>query len=237
MDQSLGILLLTALSIGFIHTILGPDHYIPFIAMAKAGEWSKIKTVIVTVLAGIGHVMSSILLGFIGIALGLALNILEDIESMRGDFAGWALITFGLIYFIWGLRRAFKNKKHSHWHKHPEGVVHDHEHSHKSEHAHVHEESASSKITPWVLFTIFVFGPCEALIPLLMYPAANSGIFEVVLVSTVFGVSTILTMLTIVMVALYGFQFVPIEKFNKYSHAAAGLLILISGLSVQVLGL
>lgn len=36
MTQELGILLITAVSIGFFHTLLGPDHYVPFIAMAKA---------------------------------------------------------------------------------------------------------------------------------------------------------------------------------------------------------
>lgn len=237
MDQELSILLLTALSIGFLHTILGPDHYIPFIAMAKAGEWSKLKTVVVTTLAGLGHVLSSIVLGFIGIGLGLALNILEDIESLRGEFAGWALISFGLIYMIWGIRRAVKNKTHTHWHKHDDGVVHNHSHDHHRDHAHVHEEESASKITPWVLFTIFIFGPCEALIPLLMYPAANGGIFDVVLVSSVFGLSTIATMLAAVMVGLFGIKFISMERFNKYSHAAAGFIIMISGLSVTVLGL
>ena len=33
MNIDLGLLLLTAASIGFIHTLLGPDHYLPFVAM------------------------------------------------------------------------------------------------------------------------------------------------------------------------------------------------------------
>ncbi len=52
--------------------------------------------------------------------------------------------------------------------------MHAHEHTHDGEHAHVHE-SESSSITPWVLFVIFVLGPCEPLIPLLMFPAASRG--------------------------------------------------------------
>ncbi|MCM8815199.1 MAG: hypothetical protein NC937_01660 [Candidatus Omnitrophica bacterium] len=30
-------------SLGFIHTVLGPDHYLPFIVLARAGKWSKKK--------------------------------------------------------------------------------------------------------------------------------------------------------------------------------------------------
>jgi len=30
----------TAAGVGVIHTLLGPDHYLPFAAMARAGDWS-----------------------------------------------------------------------------------------------------------------------------------------------------------------------------------------------------
>ncbi len=61
------VLYLTAASIGFFHTLLGPDHYIPFIVISKARKWSMWKTNLITFLCGIGHVGSSILIGFIGI--------------------------------------------------------------------------------------------------------------------------------------------------------------------------
>lgn len=60
MSQELTILTITAASIGLFHTLLGPDHYLPFIVMAKAGKWSLFKTAWVTFLCGIGHVGSSI---------------------------------------------------------------------------------------------------------------------------------------------------------------------------------
>ncbi len=48
----------TAASIGFFHTILGPDHYLPFIVLAKSRQWSSLKTAIITLLCGIGHILS-----------------------------------------------------------------------------------------------------------------------------------------------------------------------------------
>ena len=33
----------SAASIGFVHTILGPDHYLPLVAMAKTNGWSANK--------------------------------------------------------------------------------------------------------------------------------------------------------------------------------------------------
>jgi len=237
MSNELAVLSVTALSIGFFHTLLGPDHYIPFIAMAKAGEWSKRKTFFITFLSGIGHVVGSIVLGLVGVSIGLALNIVEDIEAFRGDIAGWLIISFGLVYMIWGIKRAIKNKKHTHFHKHEDGTIHLHDHGHHESHAHVHKETASTKFTPWVLFIIFVFGPCEALIPILMYPAANIGMSGLILVTMIFAATTIATMLLIVFVSIYGVSLIPLNKFEKYSHALAGAIILISGLSVQFLGL
>jgi len=103
----------TAASVAFVHTLLGPDHYLPFVAMSRAGGWSRRKTIVITVLCGLGHVLSSAVLGLIGIALGIAAFKLEWIEQFRGDLAGWLLLAFGLVYFLWGVRRAIRNQPHS----------------------------------------------------------------------------------------------------------------------------
>ena len=75
------LLMITAITIGFIHTILGPDHYLPFLVLSKARKWSISKTLGITFLCGLGHVLSSIVLGIIGITLGIAVFKLEAIES------------------------------------------------------------------------------------------------------------------------------------------------------------
>ena len=238
MSQELLILTITAASLGFIHTVLGPDHYIPFIAMAKSGNWSTVKTTWITIVCGIGHVLSSVLIGAIGIALGVAVGKLEVIESTRGEIAGWLLMSFGLIYLIWGLKKAYLNKPHTHYHAHSDGDVHVHKHVHLDEHAHAHEkENKSKSLTPWILFTIFVFGPCEVLIPLLMYPAVTESTFGLVVVTGVFGIITIATMLTIVLVSLYGIKFIGMGKLEKFTHAIAGATILFCGVAIKFLGL
>jgi len=110
MNQEILALSLTAASIGFFHTILGPDHYLPFVAMSQARGWSRLRTISLTIICGIGHVASSVVLGLLGAALGMAVSRLEAIESIRGDLAAWVLIAFGLVYFVWGIRRAIKKK-------------------------------------------------------------------------------------------------------------------------------
>jgi len=203
----------TAAIIGFIHTILGPDHYLPFIVLSKARQWSSVKTITITLLCGIGHVLSSVILGFIGIALGIAIFNLEAVESFRGELAAWLLLIFGLTYLIWGVHRAIRRRPH------------------------VHHHSKLGGSTPWILFIIFVFGPCEPLIPLVMYPAAMNNMAAVVVVTAVFALTTIATMLCIVLASFYGLSKLPLREPERYSHALAGLAIFLCGGAIKFLGL
>jgi len=238
MNSEMLILAGTAATLGLFHTLIGPDHYIPFIAMSRARRWSMPKTLWISFLAGLGHILSSVVLGFIGLALGIAVAKLEGVESARGGFAAWLLIGFGFAYFVWGLHRAIRNKPHTHGHLHVGEGAHEHEHGHTSEHAHVHDAPrGKANITPWILFTIFVFGPCEPLIPLVMYPAAKHDFGGVLFVAAAFGLTTILTMLTIIAVSAYGLSFVRFGRFERYAHALAGAMIFVSGLGVRLLGL
>jgi nickel/cobalt exporter len=236
MDNSIALLSVTAVSIGFIHTILGPDHYLPFIVLSEARKWNMKKTMLITFFCGIGHVLSSVVLGLIGIAVGISVNHLVSIESFRGNLAGWLFIAFGLVYMIISLRHLYRKKRHTHTHFHPGGSKHSHEHSHFEEHTHVHDTDVV-KTTPWILFLIFVFGPCEPLIPLLMYPAAENNIHGAVIVSILFSIVTIGTMLSIVTAFKFGLTRINLKPIEKYSNVIAGAMILFSGIAIQFLGL
>ena len=230
------VLLYTAAAIAVLHTVLGPDHYLVFTAMGKAQGWSLAKTLRVTAWCGLGHVASSMLLGLAGILLGAQLATLVEIEGVRGNLAGYALLAFGLVYFAWGLKKAGREHVHSHVHVHDD-VVHEHEHDHRSDHAHVHREGARNAITPWAMFIIFVLGPCEALIPLFMYPAAQNSAWLVVAVALVFSVFTLLAMLAGVALTTIGIERLRLPATGRYAHAVAGASVAICGALISFLGL
>jgi len=233
MDEA-QILILTAASIAFLHTILGPDHYLVFTAMGKARHWRLSKTLRVTLLCGAGHVLSSVVIGGVGILLGAQLASLVEIEGVRGSLAGWALLAFGLMYFAWGLKKAGRGHRHSHIHMH-EDVVHDHEHDHHSDHSHVHEKPGSA-ITPWAMFIIFVLGPCEALIPLFMYPAATQSAGLVLSVAVVFGIVTLATMLAAVALTTIGIEKLNLPSLGRWEHAVAGASVAACGAAISFMG-
>jgi sulfite exporter TauE/SafE len=237
MSDNLAVLLLTTGSIGFFHTIMGPDHYLPFFVMSRSGRWSYKKTIWVTLLCGFGHVLSSVALAAIGIALGLTVMNLDLIESVRGTIAGWALIGFGLVYMIWGIKKSIKNKTHVHDHLHINGKLHKHKHVHTSNHNHLHEKTGKKTITLWILFLIFVLGPCEPLIPLLMYPALNNDMSGFFLVTLIFTLVTLVTMFGIIIISFYGVNLLPYKRIERYTHAIAGLSIFLCGFAMKFLGL
>ena len=235
MTPEITLLTLSAATIAFVHTILGPDHYLPFVAMAKVRKWSPAKTLKVTLACGVGHILGSVTLGLLGIALGTQLSSLEWFEGVRSGLAAWLLIGFGLMYTAWGLRQAYRNRPHTHWHNHG-GSTHCHEHSHQNKHAHMHEASKAS-LTPWIIFVIFILGPCEPLIPLLMYPAAKESMLGVLMVTVVFGLVTVMTMTVAVMIVSLGINTIKLRRFERFNHAVAGTTILVCGLSVAFLGI
>ena len=240
MSQQLLILLGSAATIAFFHTLLGPDHYLPFIVVSKARQWSLAKTTWVTLLCGLGHVAGSVVLGLLGIAAGITLKRLELIESIRGNIAAWFLMAFGIVYGVWGVLRVLRNKPHTHKHNHPstssgrrlESIEHGHEHTHHANHVHLHDQEHKN-VTPWILFIIFVFGPCEPLIPLLVYPAAAESFLAVAMVVAVFGIVTIATMTGIVLLSAFGFNFVFMKRLERYSHALAGATIFLCGIAIH----
>lgn len=251
-SAEVNLLIVTAATIAFVHTLMGPDHYLPFVSMGLARRWTLRKMLVVTAICGCGHILGSIGLGFLGVALQWQVASLEWVESIRGDLAAWGLLAFGLVYFVWGMRRAWRNKPHSHWHSH--GVtVHDHTHKHDTDHAHVHDlreksqivaaqsavksTPANGKVGPWAIFIIFVLGPCEPLIPLLMYPAAKESTAGLVMVTAVFGVVTMLTMLLAVAVSAAGLKQIRVPNLERFGHAIAGATIVACGGSIAFLGL
>jgi sulfite exporter TauE/SafE len=229
------ILILTAASIAFTHAVLGPDHYLVFTAMGKARNWTLGRTLRVTLACGLGHVLSSVLIGLVGLLLGAQLASLVFIEGIRGNFAAWALLAFGLVYLAWGLKQAGRSHQHAHVHRHGD-IVHTHEHDHRTDHAHVHDTNKRG-ITPWILFIVFVLGPCEALIPLLMYPASQHDTWLVLTVAIVFGTVTLLTMMLGVTVTMLGLERLRIPGLRRYAHAIAGASIVVCGGAIGFLGL
>lgn len=234
--NEMSVLVMSAATLGVIHTLLGPDHYLPFIVLSKARNWTRTRTLWITFISGVGHVSGSVILGLIGIAMGISLSRLETIEANRGSVVGWMLIAFGLLYSAYGVYKYFRRGAHLHFPAflRPKSIRHRDLHLADRD---LQKENDAGRLTPWILFLIFVFGPCEVLIPMLIYPAAEHSGLGIFLVALVFGIATVGTMLVVVLLGYKGFSFIKLKGKEHRIHLFAGLVILLAGVGMQFLGL
>ncbi len=210
----MGVLLASAVSVAFFHA-LAPDHWLPFVALARGSKWRMPQLAFITTLAGIGHVASSLLIGALGLWAGWAVHRLEGVEAWRGSVVVWLLIGFGAAYALWGLKHA--------QHPHPHVSV---------------KEAVKAYATrrAWLLIAILVFGPCEPLIPL-MFLAYKEGLMAIVTVATIFSLVTIAMVVGQSCLAYAGVRLFRPAWMERYAHTLAGVAIVLTGVAVLVLGI
>ncbi len=202
----------TTASLAIIHTFLGVDHTLPFVALARAREWSLTRTLFVTLLCGVGHVASSVVIGMVGIGLGITTESMLWLENARGELAASLLLGFGFAYAARAIWRRFRSPAPS-------------------------QQRALHGVTPWALFIIFVLGPCEPLIPLMVVPGMQGDWLGVAAVIGVFGLLTIAVMMATVAAAYRGVGFITNYGFGSHGDVAAGLVVAASGAAVLWFGL
>jgi len=232
MQSEMEVLIITAVSIAGVHTLTGPDHYLPFIALSKSRHWSFSKTIGWTIICGSGHVLSSVFLGLGGAALGWSLSKLSWFENVRGGIAGWVMLLSGLLYATWGFYRAWQNKPHKHFDLEENGEIYVYQHNHGQP----VPPTERYKVTPWVMFIIFLLGPCEPMIPLLYFPAAQHSWFGMGVLIAIYTFITLLTMVLLVTFGYFGTLFVKTEKLERYVHALGGVTIFICGAGMLWMG-
>jgi hypothetical protein len=66
-----------------------------------------------------------------------------------------------------------------------------------------------------------------------MYPAAQASAWGLIVVTSLFSLATVGTMLVTVKLLVGGFTFIRFATFERYSHAIAGCLVLACGLAVK----
>jgi ABC-type nickel/cobalt efflux system permease component RcnA len=130
-STSIPLLLIAAGTVGFLHSIL-PDHWVPLAVVARTQRWSLVRTARVSLLASIGHVLTSIIIA--GIIALVGLQFRSAFETQQGHIVGVVLILTGVGFLIWG----FLGGGHHH---HEHGHAHSHDHNHAHEHHHEHADA------------------------------------------------------------------------------------------------
>jgi nickel/cobalt transporter (NicO) family protein len=121
-------LLIAAAGVGFGHAIL-PDHWVPLAVLGRTRRYPLSRVARLSGLAGVAHVLVSIVLGAVIIAVGLQFR--SSVEHAQDTIIGCILIATGVGFLLLELTG------HGHHHDHD----HDHHHHHHHDHGHGHDHS------------------------------------------------------------------------------------------------
>jgi nickel/cobalt exporter len=101
--------LLTGSALLSLFHALIPSHWLPVVAIGRQQEWSPGRVLGVTFLAGLAHVLSTVLIGIGLAALGGTLN-----AQVRA-FSAWIAPA---ILMAWGAYYIYEHYRHHHFHLH-----------------------------------------------------------------------------------------------------------------------
>ncbi|MBI2794061.1 MAG: hypothetical protein HYX66_05350 [Ignavibacteria bacterium] len=119
-----------SLVLSTLHALI-PNHWLPVIAIAKKEQWSMAQTTRITLITGLSHALSTVLIGFV---IGIAgIELAENVESFTRYIAPAVLVTLGLYYI-------YQHHRHKHFHVH-------------------REISTNSKVIAGLVIAMF-FSPC-----------------------------------------------------------------------------
>ncbi len=102
---ALSTMLATAVAVGVGHTLAGPDHYLPPVAIARSSGWGARRALWFTALAGLLHCAASALIVAAALLLALPVAELVGMQGLRSDATGWLMLGTGLALALARWRR------------------------------------------------------------------------------------------------------------------------------------
>jgi len=119
-------LLAAAAGVGFGHAIL-PDHWVPLAVLGRTRGYRLSRVARLSGIAGVAHVLVSLLLGGVIVAVGLQFR--SSVQSAQSDVIGGLLILTGLGF------AALELSGHGHHHDADDRDGHGHRHGHTHDRA------------------------------------------------------------------------------------------------------
>ena len=120
LHQHASILIATVAAVGVLHTIV-PDHWGPIVVVARTRRWTLARTARAAAIAGVGHVLSTLVLGaMIWVAGAVLAKYYAHLISLASAVA---LIGFGLWIAYGGWKEAQQEQDLDHAHGHEQTAL------------------------------------------------------------------------------------------------------------------
>jgi nickel/cobalt transporter (NicO) family protein len=215
-------LLAAAAGVGFGHAIL-PDHWVPLAVLARARRYPLSRVARLSGLAGIAHVLLSILLGGVIIVIGLQFR--SAVQSAQDTIIGCILIATGLGFVVLEL------VGHGHTHDH-DGHGHDHgDHDHDHDHKELHEQRGLRGLAAVMVPFGAAASPDLTILPVFL-AATTVGVGTAIGSVVIFALVTIGTIVGLTLVAARGGYQIHGQWLDRWGNAITSLVLILIGVLV-----
>lgn len=205
--------ILTGLTVSVLHASL-PTHWLPFVLASRTQKWSYKKTFSILMIAGLGHVLTTTLLGALVVWFGVKIS--QESERVFIFLAAGAVFLFGAYNII----QHFRGHKHSHC-----DDTHPHHHDYK--------KTASDGWAVLSLLSLLTFSPCESFIPVYI-SAWPLGWVGFAVLSLVLAVGTLLAMTIFMTFMFFGAGKIKLYWLENNEKLIFGIMLLILSLMVYL---
>jgi len=223
-------LLAASAGVGFGHAIL-PDHWVPLAVIGRTRRYPLSKVARLSGLAGVAHVLISIILGAVIIAVGLQFR--STVQSAQDTIIGCLLIATGLGF------GAFELLGPGHSHDHPHGHTHDHDHEgHGHEghghrhHAHAHHERRGVRGVAAIMVPFGAAASPDLTILPVFLAATTAGLATAVGSLVIFSAVTIGTIVGLTLAAARGGYQVRGEWLERWGNTITAATLIVIGVLV-----
>jgi ABC-type nickel/cobalt efflux system permease component RcnA len=209
-----------------------PDHWVPITLIARQRGWSRGQTARAALVAGIGHVGSTLLIAIVVWVAGVVAA--KQFGHVVDTLASAALVAFGGWIAISALLDMRKGDGHGHSHGHTHDLHHghdhhdDHDHGHSHEDGHHHQQDAPKAGSRTALLLILGSSPMVEGIPA-FFAAGRYGVGLIAAMSAVFAAATIATYVILCVASLASLERVRLGPIEKYGEVLSGAFIAVVG--------
>jgi nickel/cobalt exporter len=226
-------LLAAAAGVGLGHAIL-PDHWVPMAVLGRTRRYPLRRVARLSILAGIAHVLVSILLGGAIVAVGLQFR--STVQSAQDTVIGAILVITGLGFALMHLT----GHGHHHDHDHDDHDDHDdddhHDHDH---HQHDHPPDAHGHYSglglSGAMAVMVPFGaaasPDLTILPVFL-AATAVGTTTAVASLLIFGAVTIGAIVGLTLLACFGGYQLRGQWLERWGNVFTALVLLAIGVLV-----
>jgi ABC-type nickel/cobalt efflux system permease component RcnA len=216
-----------AAGVGFGHAIL-PDHWVPLAVLGRARRYPLSKVARLSGLAGVAHVLLSIVLGAVIIAVGLQFR--STVQSAQNTIIGCLLIATGIGFAIFELTGHGHSHGHEHGHSHEHG--HDHPHDHKHDHEHEHDHGHEGRGLRGLAAVMVPFGaaasPDLTILPVFL-AATAVGVPTAIGSLAIFAAVTIATIVGLTLTATKGGYQVRGHWLDRWGNGITAVVLVVIG--------